>query len=105
MSVYRIFTDFQQEFANRLSQADYILADTSIPWVSLYDHLSLTAGIAVTMTKELLSRGWSPNNICGIDLPENELRARACLCGIGKACRLLYSSPTTGEVLIFDHST
>jgi len=89
MSVYRIFTDFQQEFSDRLSQADYILADTRIPWVSLYDHLSLTAGIAVTMTKELLSRGRSPNNICGIDLPENELRALACLCGfihdIGKA--------------------
>lgn len=89
MSVYRIFTDFQQEFSNRLSQVDYMLADTRIPWVSLYDHLSLTAGIAVTMTKELLSRGRSPNNICGIDLPENELRALACLCGfihdIGKA--------------------
>ena len=90
MSIHDIFADFQQEFSSRLSQADYILADTRIPWVSLYAHLSLTAGIAVAMTKELLLRGRNPNGICGLDLSEDELRALTCLCGflhdIGKAC-------------------
>lgn len=48
---------FQLEFATRLSQADYLLADTRIPWVSLYDHLVLTGGIAAAFAEELLQRG------------------------------------------------
>lgn len=81
MVVANLLADFKQEFAERLREADHLLADTRIRWVSLYDHLALTAGIAVAMTVELLRRGKSSQDICGVNLPEHELRTLACLCG------------------------
>lgn len=91
MTVANLLIDFKREFAERLRQEDYLLADTRIRWVSLYDHLALTAGIAVVTTVELLRRGKSSLDVCGVNLPEDELRALACLCGflhdIGKALR------------------
>lgn len=91
MTVANLLIDFKREFAERLRQEDYLLADTRIRWLSLYDHLALTAGIAVVTTVELLRRRKSSLDVCGINLPEDELRALACLCGflhdIGKALR------------------
>lgn len=91
MTIANLLIDFKGEFAERLRQQDYLLADTRIRWVSLYDHLALTAGIAVVMTVELLRRRKSSLDVCGINLPEDELRALACLCGflhdIGKLLR------------------
>jgi len=72
-----------------LEQAPYLLADTRIPSVSLYDHLALTAGLAVAMAGELRRRGLSAEQICGLSLPDGEFRALVRLCGllhdIGKA--------------------
>jgi len=64
-------------------------ADTRIVCETLYDHLSLTAGLAVAMVRELCLRGQSPRHICGVECDEHELLALARLCGllhdIGKA--------------------
>jgi CRISPR-associated protein Cmr2 len=73
---------FRAEFAEPLCQADYLLADTRIPWVSLYDHLVLTGGIAAAFAEELLRRGKTPEEICGLSLDPSELRHLACLCGL-----------------------
>ncbi len=79
----------KEEFAERLHRANYLLADTRIPWVSLYDHLILTSGIAAAFSEELLQRGKTPKEICGLSLSHAELRHLACLCGflhdLGKA--------------------
>lgn len=56
-----------------IKRNDYLLADTIIPYVSLYDHSILTSGIAVALVKELLLRGKKANNICGIDISEDDL--------------------------------
>jgi hypothetical protein len=45
-------------------------SDTRLLHVTLYDHFTLTAGIAVAMTKELLIRGKTPEQICGEDIKE-----------------------------------
>jgi len=73
---------FRAEFAEPLRQADYLLADTRIPWVSLYDHLVLTGGIAAAFAEELLRRRKTPEEICGLSLDPSELRHLACLCGL-----------------------
>ncbi len=62
-----------EEVINNLKDAEYILADTRIPFISLYDHLILTSGIAVAIAKELLIRGEEPKDISGIDITEREL--------------------------------
>lgn len=90
MTVISLLQRFQSEFGSRLKEDKYLYADTRIPWVSLYDHLALTAGIAVAMVEELAHRGQGVQEICGLDLPQGEeLRALTCLCGllhdIGKA--------------------
>jgi len=59
----------------KLKDEDYILADTRIPYVSLYDHLILTSGIAVAITKELLLRGYDTERISGVSISEEELIA------------------------------
>jgi len=73
---------FREEFATDVLQADYLFADTRIPWVSLYDHLALTGGFAAAFAEELLLRGTSSAEVCGVDLPASELRGLACLCGL-----------------------
>jgi len=82
MILYDLVKAFRTEFAERLRQADYLLADTRIPWVSLYDHLVLTGGIAAAFAEELLRRGKAPEEICGLSLDPSELRHLACLCGL-----------------------
>lgn len=76
-------------FTEQLREASYLYADTRIPSVRLYDHLRLTAGIATAMVVELRHRGWTAEAICGLPLPDEELRGLARLCGwihdVGKA--------------------
>lgn len=62
-----------KEVITNLKDRDYILADTRIASVSLYDHLRLTAGIAVATTGELLARRKTPEEICGKNISEKEL--------------------------------
>jgi CRISPR-associated protein Cmr2 len=57
MTLRDLVKAFRAEFAEPLRQADYLLADTRIPWVSLYDHLVLTGGITAACAEELLRRG------------------------------------------------
>jgi CRISPR-associated protein Cmr2 len=54
---------FRAEFAEPLCQAEYLLTDTRIPWVSLYDHLVLTGGIAAAFAEELLRRGGTAEGV------------------------------------------
>ncbi len=82
MQVQELVQEFRSEFCNRLLQADYLLADTRVPWVSLYDHLVLTGGIAAAFAEELLRRRKAPEEICGLSLGPSELRHLACLCGL-----------------------
>jgi CRISPR-associated protein Cmr2 len=77
-----LITLFKSEFSEKLYRADYLLSDTRIPWVSLYDHLVLTAGFAAALAEELLQRGRVAVEICGIELSPSELRALARLCGL-----------------------
>jgi CRISPR-associated protein Cmr2 len=49
------------------------LAYPRIPFITLFDHLILTSGIAVAITKELLIRGETPKEISGEDITEREL--------------------------------
>ena len=56
-----------------LKEKEYILADTRLPFITLFDHLILTAGIAVAVTKELLLRGTRTEDICGENIPKKEL--------------------------------
>lgn len=58
---------------NDLNDKEYVLADTRIKNVSLYDHQVLTAGIAVATVKELLIRGKSPEEICREKISEKDL--------------------------------
>ncbi|WP_376790353.1 HD domain-containing protein [Thermoflexus sp.] len=80
--ILNLINSFKTEFSERLYRADYLLADTRIPWVSLYDHLILTAGFAAALVEELLRRGRTAVEICGIELSPSELRALARLCGL-----------------------
>ncbi|MDR7416038.1 MAG: HD domain-containing protein [Armatimonadota bacterium] len=82
MNPQQLLQAFREEFAELLLRADYLLADTRIPWVSLYDHLALTAGFAAAFAEELLRRGRAPAEVCREDLPASELRVLACLCGL-----------------------
>lgn len=86
--VRELVTAFRQ-LLPELERAPYFLADTRIRSVSLYDHLALTAGIAVAMAQELRCRGLSTEDVCGLALPDGEFRALVRLCGlihdIGKA--------------------
>lgn len=80
---------FEKEFSSRLRKGYRIVADTRIPYVSLYDHLALTAGFAVAMVTELLLRGKNSEDICGLSLGLKDLQITARLGGllhdIGKA--------------------
>ena len=82
MTLRDLVKAFRAEFAEPLRQADYLLADTRIPWVSLYDHLVLTGGIAAAFAEELRRRRKTPEEICGLSLDPSELRHLACLCGL-----------------------
>jgi len=82
MTIQNLVGNFSTEFAEPLRQRDYLLADTRIPWVSLYDHLVLTGGIAAAFAEELLRRGKTPEELCGLSLEPSELRHLACLCGL-----------------------
>ena len=82
MNSQQLLHAFREEFATDVLQADYLFADTRIPWVSLYDHLALTGGFAAAFAEELLLRGTSSAEVCGVDLPASELRGLACLCGL-----------------------
>lgn len=73
---------FYRDWGTRLATADYIYADSRVPHVSLYDHLLLTAAFAVAFTRELLQRGYTPRDVCGIALPPEELIALVRLCGL-----------------------
>lgn len=83
MVTFKNFVEaFKNDFGEQLRLKDYLLADTRIPWVSLYDHLALTGGLAAALAEELLRRGRTAAEVCGVDLPSSELRALACLCGL-----------------------
>ncbi|MHA1756999.1 MAG: Cas10/Cmr2 second palm domain-containing protein [Promethearchaeota archaeon] len=73
---------------NSLKEREYILADTRIEHISLYDHLVTTAGFAVAIVKELLCKGKDIKQICGISISEKELinitRISSLLHDIGK---------------------
>jgi CRISPR/Cas system-associated protein Cas10 (large subunit of type III CRISPR-Cas system) len=77
----QIVQQFTRDIAEDLRQHDYILADTRVQGVSLYDHLRLTAGFAATMVCELRNRGLNGTDICGREIEEDELLPLARLCG------------------------
>lgn len=89
MAISEWAQEFEEKILKGLRKDPYILADTRLQHVSLYDHLSLTAGIAVALLKELQGRGRKTEEICGTSLSENDLLTLTCLCGwmhdIGKA--------------------
>jgi len=74
-------TDFKKEVLQKLKDQPYLLADTRIPGVSLYDHLLLTGVIASAFMEELIRRGKKSEEICGFLLTHSNLRFLACLCG------------------------
>lgn len=80
---------FHKEVAQPLREIRYLLADTRIKYVSLYDHLVLTAGIGIALVQELRHRGCTAAEICGLPVAEEDLLPLARLCGllhdIGKA--------------------
>jgi hypothetical protein len=63
MRARQLVQGFKAEFAEPLRKADYLLADTRISWVSLYDHLVLTGGIAAAFAEELLRRGRTAEDV------------------------------------------
>jgi len=63
------------EVLGKLRTEKYVLADTRVPDVSLYDHVYLTAGIASAMVAELLRRGLAPRDISAEDISVDELRS------------------------------
>ena len=65
----------------KLKDVQYILADTRVKNVSLYDHLRVTAGISVVLIKELLNRGVKPLEIAESDINERELLTLAWAAG------------------------
>jgi CRISPR-associated protein Cmr2 len=69
----KIINKIHEQVLNGLRDKNDILADTRIPFITLYDHLILTSGIAVAVTKELLIRGEKPKDISGADIKEREL--------------------------------
>jgi CRISPR-associated protein Cmr2 len=69
----KIINKIYEQVLNDLKDKDDILADTRIPFITLYDHQILTSGIAVAITKELLIRGKKPKDISGVDITEKEL--------------------------------
>lgn len=80
---------FQKQMAKPMKDISYLLADTRIKQVSLYDHLALTAGLAVALVRELQLRGHRVVEICGTDIADADLLLLTRLCGwlhdIGKA--------------------
>jgi CRISPR-associated protein Cmr2 len=66
----------------------YTLADTRVQYVTLTDHLLLTSGLAVAMLKEVLGRGRTAEEICGLSLSSDDLvhvtRIAALLHDVGK---------------------
>jgi CRISPR-associated protein Cmr2 len=77
-----LVASFHREFEESLGQESYLLADGRVGRISLYEHLVLTSGIAAAFAEELLRRGKSPEEICGLSLSSPELRQLACLCGL-----------------------
>jgi len=77
----QILQRFKQDFEKDLQSKSYILADTRVRGVSLYDHLRLTAGFAAAMVCELRNRGLSSTTICGEKIEDDELLPLARLCG------------------------
>jgi len=77
-----LVASFHREFEESLGQESYLLADGRGGRISLYEHLVLTSGIAAAFAEELLRRGKSPEEICGLSLSSPELRQLACLCGL-----------------------
>lgn len=69
----KVINKIYEEVLNGLRDKEYALADTGIPFITLYDHLILTSGIAVAITKELLIRGEKPKDISEEDITEREL--------------------------------
>lgn len=72
-----------------LRQMPYFIGNARIPFVTLFDHLSLTAGFAVATVCELQVRGFSAEQIFGKPIPEPQTLPLARLCGyfhdIGKS--------------------
>lgn len=66
MDLQQLLEAFRRDFTERLLQADYLLSDTRIPWVSLYDHLALMGGFAAAFAEELLRRGRTAVEVCGV---------------------------------------
>ncbi|MCS6966425.1 MAG: HD domain-containing protein, partial [Candidatus Kapabacteria bacterium] len=89
MPIKLLLESWERQILPKLQGAKYLLSDARIPWVSLYDHLALTAGLAAAMTAELVNRGVPISDICGLELAREELVALARLCGllhdVGKA--------------------
>lgn len=83
------FLKFQEQVAKPLKDISYLLADTRIRQVLLYDHLALTAGLAVALVRELQLRGHGVVEICGTEIADADLLRLTRLCGwlhdIGKA--------------------
>jgi hypothetical protein len=84
----KVLADKFFEEAKGLTAIRYTLADTRVPYVSLTDHLLLTSGLAVSMVKEVLSRGRKTEDICGEPLSNDDLiqitRIAALLHDVGK---------------------
>ena len=82
MTFKNLVEAFKNDFGEQLRLKDYLLADTRIPWVSLYDHLALTDGLAAAFAEELLRCGRTAAEMSGVEFTASELRALACLCGL-----------------------
>ena len=89
MELAKLVQQFTLKVEENLRHEPYILADTRVMGVLLYDHLRLTAGFAAAMACELRDRGSSSADICGEKIEEEELLPLVRLCGwlhdIGKA--------------------
>ncbi len=74
-NLWKIVDNFIRSDFKKFKEDEYLLADTRIHHVTLYDHSILTSGIAVSITKELLLRGKGCEEICGQLIEEKNLIA------------------------------
>lgn len=81
MELYFLLERLKKEVLKKIKERPYLLADTRVYGVTLYDHLALTAGIAVAMAEEMKNRSFSTVQICGVDLPDEDFRSLVAICG------------------------
>jgi len=77
-----IFKQIVQKIDDKIRQLEHVRADTRIKYVTLYDHLYLTAGISVAMVEELFQRGKTAYRIVGTEIGKDEVKYLGLIAGL-----------------------